>query len=213
MFTSPAYSAVHSNNLQSRYPEGWCRLKMSNVLPAAWMRKCNADNSVSVWCCQARHQLLHTPPSTARKYKNSWERLVKGGIWKWPEVMSGLPASNLLFLGWWRGMMKHTGEYWSRWSNNTTSVRPNPTRSTCAPTYHHPRSMIPRLLLQPHVACKCWMIAHGTASMLTHHHIVHCLTVHPIVVFRLGPQIMTVFVRKWLIDILFCLQYVKKKNL
>lgn len=134
MFTSPAYSAVHSNNLQSRYPEGWCRLKMSNVLPAAWMRKCNADNSVSVWCCQARHQLLHTLPSTARKYRNSWERLVKGGIWKWPEVMSGLPASNLLFLGRWRGMMKHAGEYWSRWSNNTTSVRPNPARSTCAPT-------------------------------------------------------------------------------
>lgn len=31
MFTSPAYSAVHSNNLLSRYPEGWCRLKMSNL--------------------------------------------------------------------------------------------------------------------------------------------------------------------------------------
>lgn len=31
MFTSPAYSALHSNNLQSRYPEGWCRLKMSNL--------------------------------------------------------------------------------------------------------------------------------------------------------------------------------------
>lgn len=31
MFTSPAYSAVPSNNLQSRYPEGRCRLKMSNL--------------------------------------------------------------------------------------------------------------------------------------------------------------------------------------
>ncbi|TKS89766.1 hypothetical protein D9C73_023894 [Collichthys lucidus] len=31
MFTSPAYSAVRSNNLQSRYPEGRCRLKMSNL--------------------------------------------------------------------------------------------------------------------------------------------------------------------------------------
>lgn len=31
MFTSPAYSAVRSNNVLSRYPEGWCRLEMSNL--------------------------------------------------------------------------------------------------------------------------------------------------------------------------------------
>lgn len=33
MFTLPAYSAVHSNNLQSGYPEGRYRLKMSNLFP------------------------------------------------------------------------------------------------------------------------------------------------------------------------------------
>lgn len=34
MFTSAAYSAVRSNNLQSGYPEGCDRLKMSNIFPA-----------------------------------------------------------------------------------------------------------------------------------------------------------------------------------
>lgn len=47
MLTLPAYSAVRSNNLQSRYPEGGCRLKMSNVLSAAPRRERSADNSVS----------------------------------------------------------------------------------------------------------------------------------------------------------------------
>lgn len=47
----------------------------------------------------------HTPAATlscihARQCRNSWEKLVMGGIWMWPKVMSGFLLGNPSFLGW-----------------------------------------------------------------------------------------------------------------
>lgn len=135
MFTSPAYSAVHSNNLQSRYPEGWCRLKMSNLFfSAAWMRRCDTDNSGSFSMMFSGQTPAATLSSIhTRKYRNSWERLVKGGIWKWPEVMSGPLPCNPLLLGW-KGYDKTHSLILIKIELQSTSVRPNPACTTCATT-------------------------------------------------------------------------------
>lgn len=131
MFTSPAYSAVPSNNLQSRYPEGWCRLKMSNLFFLRhWMRRCSPDNSVVVRLDTSCYTLLHPHQKIQKlmgKACQGWSMIVPRGY-----VRS--PTQVILYFSGDGGMMKHMGKDWSRSSYCATSARPNPARSTCAPT-------------------------------------------------------------------------------
>lgn len=83
MFTSQAYSAVRSNNLQSRYPEGRYRLKMSNLcfLQHGCEDAVLITLGVSVQCCQGGQQLPHSRTYTLdnnNKKKNLMEKIGRG---------------------------------------------------------------------------------------------------------------------------------------
>lgn len=103
MFTSAAYSAVHSNNSQPRYPEGRRRLKMSNLFFLRhWKRRCTADDSrSSVWCCRGRHQLPHTPLSTPDNTGTHWKGWSSVEYESSQRVTCGLPPAKPLFPEWW----------------------------------------------------------------------------------------------------------------
>lgn len=143
MFTSPAYSAVHSNNLQSASPEGRYRLKMSNLFSVR-----HVCRDVVLITGGFRHNVVkadtscYTRPHTNRTPcgRKLHERLAKGGVYE-----SGLWLCQAC-----SQITPHFSETKGKYR---ASYITNPTCSTCD---RQPESMIALL----YVACKGWMIAH-----------------------------------------------------
>lgn len=176
MFTSPAYSALHSNNLQSRYPEGWCRLKMSNL--CFLQRGCGNVTLITQFQYDAVRPdtscyVLHHPENTETHEKGLSRADDRSG----PGLCRVFHPAISHFSGDSGGHDKTPGrEYWSRSGCTPTSVRPNPACVTWAPA--PPSKVIdPLSFSESHVAFSPW----NGASVKSHY--------APIVVFRLGLQL------------------------